>query len=78
MPLHDCHAMCLKCLPMLACSVHLVVSYDNRPTGTAFVEFPNPMDAITALGKNRQMLGSRYIELFKSSPEEVARSTGAL
>lgn len=56
----------------------MVVSFDNRATGTAFVEFPNPMDSITALAMNRQMLGSRYIELFKSSREEVARSTGTL
>lgn len=71
-------ACVLQCIiPILCCSVHLVLSYDNRPTGTAFVEFASPQDANTALSKDRQMLGNRYIELFRSGPEEVARSTGS-
>ena len=61
----------------LLCSVHLVLAYDGRPTGNAFVEFLNPMDAKNAMVRDRQMLGNRYVELFASSREEVAQATGS-
>ena len=54
--------------------MHLVLTFDNRPTGAAFVEFHSPADADRALSKDRQMLGNRYIELFRSNREEVQRS----
>ena len=57
----------------ISCRVHLVIAYDGRPTGVAFVEFASAEDAATAMAKDRQSLGSRYVELFPSSREEATR-----
>lgn len=56
-------------------SVFIVTDY-GRPSGTAFVEFATPEDAQAAAMKDRQMMGTRYIEIFRSSAEERARYSG--
>ncbi|XP_042513676.1 heterogeneous nuclear ribonucleoprotein F-like [Macadamia integrifolia] len=52
-------------------SIHITLNMDGRPTGEAFVEFANPEDSKAAMAKDRMTLGSRYIELFPSSNEEL-------
>lgn len=52
-------------------SIHITYNMDGRPTGEAFVEFASLEDSKGALAKDRMTLGSRYIELFPSSPEEM-------
>lgn len=52
-------------------SIHMMVNSGGRPTGEAFVEFASIEDSKSALSKDRMTLGSRYIELFQSSPEEL-------
>ncbi|GMH34503.1 hypothetical protein BSKO_02337 [Bryopsis sp. KO-2023] len=49
----------------------------GRPSGVAFVEFRTAEDAQHALSKDRQMMGTRYIEIFASTPEELKRYTCA-
>ena len=50
----------------------LFVHYpDGRSTGDAFVLFPTEEESAKALKKHREMMGSRYIELFKSTTAEV-------
>ncbi|GFR79852.1 epithelial splicing regulatory protein 1/2, partial [Elysia marginata] len=50
----------------------LFVHYpDGRSTGDAFVLFPTEEESVKALKKHREMMGSRYIELFKSTTAEV-------
>ena len=44
---------------------------DGRATGDAFVLFSGDQDASKALSKHRQCIGTRYIELFKSTTAEV-------
>ncbi|XP_065168952.1 RNA-binding protein fusilli isoform X3 [Atheta coriaria] len=44
---------------------------DGRATGDAFVLFANESDAPKALSKHRECIGSRYIELFRSTIAEV-------
>lgn len=44
---------------------------DGRPTGDAFVQFETEEDAQQGLQKHRQIIGQRYIELFKSTAAEV-------
>uniref|UniRef100_A0A8R1I4I5 RRM domain-containing protein n=1 Tax=Caenorhabditis japonica TaxID=281687 RepID=A0A8R1I4I5_CAEJA len=44
---------------------------DGRPTGDAFVQFETEEDAQQGLLKHRQIIGQRYIELFKSTAAEV-------
>ncbi|KAG8441816.1 hypothetical protein GDO86_010844 [Hymenochirus boettgeri] len=50
----------------------LFVTYpDNRPTGDAFVLFACEEYAQNALKKHKELLGKRYIELFRSTAAEV-------
>ncbi|XP_059920684.1 epithelial splicing regulatory protein 1 isoform X2 [Gadus macrocephalus] len=50
----------------------LFVRYpDGRPTGDAFVLFSCEEHAQSALKKHKEILGKRYIELFKSTAAEV-------
>ncbi|XP_075776495.1 epithelial splicing regulatory protein 1 isoform X3 [Pelodiscus sinensis] len=50
----------------------LFVMYpDNRPTGDAFVLFACEEYAQNALKKHKDLLGKRYIELFRSTAAEV-------
>lgn len=50
----------------------LFIKYgDGRATGDAFVMFANDEDAKTALLKNKDTIGTRYIELFRSTSAEV-------
>ncbi|XP_069777968.1 epithelial splicing regulatory protein 1 isoform X3 [Narcine bancroftii] len=50
----------------------LFVKYpDGRPTGDAFVSFACEDHAQNALKKHKDLLGKRYIELFRSIPSEV-------
>ncbi len=44
---------------------------DGRATGDAFVLFRTEEDAQVALSKHKQVIGSRYIELFRSTTAEV-------
>ena len=44
---------------------------DGRATGDAFVLFSTEEEANKALTKHRECIGSRYIELFKSTTAEV-------
>uniref|UniRef100_A0A8C7HB87 Epithelial splicing regulatory protein 1 n=1 Tax=Oncorhynchus kisutch TaxID=8019 RepID=A0A8C7HB87_ONCKI len=44
---------------------------DGRPTGDAFVLFASEEHAQCALRKHKDILGKRYIELFKSTAAEV-------
>ncbi|XP_076808815.1 epithelial splicing regulatory protein 1-like isoform X2 [Clavelina lepadiformis] len=44
---------------------------DGRPTGDAFVLFASEKTALAALGKHKQTLGKRYVEIFKSTAAEV-------
>ncbi|GAB2287041.1 hypothetical protein Dimus_021428 [Dionaea muscipula] len=51
--------------------VHITYNSEGRPSGDAFVEFSNPEDSRAAMSKDRKTLGSRYIELFPSSKQEM-------
>ncbi|KAL6773789.1 hypothetical protein ACKKBG_A22505 [Auxenochlorella protothecoides x Auxenochlorella symbiontica] len=53
--------------------VTIAVAADGRPNGMGFVEFESPEAAAAAQTKHRQMMGTRYVEIFASSAEERAR-----
>ena len=48
-----------------------VTPAQGRPAGEAFCEFSSAEDLSTAMQKHRQSMGSRYIELFESTPQEM-------
>lgn len=52
-------------------SVHIVFNSEGRPSGEAFAEFASAEDSRAAMAKDRMTLGSRYIELFVSTLEEL-------
>jgi len=49
---------------------------DGRATGDAFVLFASDDDVSKALAKHKQCIGTRYIELFKSTSAEVLQVSG--
>ena len=44
---------------------------DGRATGDAFILFPNENEANVAVSKHKQVIGTRYIEIFRSTIAEV-------
>lgn len=52
-------------------SIHLTANSAGKATGEAFVEFSNVEDSTAAMAKDMMTIGSRYIELFPSSREEL-------
>jgi hypothetical protein len=49
----------------------MIVHYaDGKSTGDGFAVFSNEQDLTQALQLNKSMIGSRYVELFKSSVKE--------
>ncbi|KAJ9528187.1 hypothetical protein QJQ45_014178 [Haematococcus lacustris] len=59
-------------IPCCLCSV-LVVMDHGRPSGVAFVEFMSPAEATAAMAKNKQMMGSRYVEIFPATRADLDR-----
>ncbi|XP_078439924.1 uncharacterized protein LOC144710125 [Wolffia australiana] len=56
-------------------NVHVAHRPDGRATGEAYVEFSSTAVAATAmLAKDRMTVGSRYVEIFPSSTDEIDRA----
>lgn len=51
--------------------VLFVKKHDGRATGDAFVMFATEDEGTKGLAKHREIIGSRYIELFRSTTAEV-------
>lgn len=64
--------------------VMVLTNANGRSNGQAFVEFPSPQDAETAMIMDRQMFGNRYVEVRPCcfaehhAPFETSLSTKAL
>uniref|UniRef100_A0A7S4B3A2 RRM domain-containing protein n=1 Tax=Chrysotila carterae TaxID=13221 RepID=A0A7S4B3A2_CHRCT len=54
--------------------VHLVLGANGRPNGEAYVEFGSEEVADAALAKDRATLGTRYVEVFRATPEQMAKA----
>lgn len=58
--------------------VHIVYGRDGRPTGEAYCVFEGPESDIRgALSKHRQILGTRYVELFPTTKAEMDQCRAA-
>uniref|UniRef100_A0A7N0TIK1 RRM domain-containing protein n=1 Tax=Kalanchoe fedtschenkoi TaxID=63787 RepID=A0A7N0TIK1_KALFE len=55
-------------------AIHFVLNWEGRPSGDAFVKFASAEDSKAAMVKDRMSVGSRYVELFPSTPEEMSRA----
>lgn len=55
-------------------TIVLTFRSDGRATGEAYVGFETPEDSRRAMDLHRQLMGSRYIELFLSNREEHGRA----
>eukprot|EP01006_Ploeotia_vitrea_P047930 TRINITY_DN67179_c10_g3_i1.p1 TRINITY_DN67179_c10_g3~~TRINITY_DN67179_c10_g3_i1.p1 ORF type:complete len:594 (+),score=44.00 TRINITY_DN67179_c10_g3_i1:124-1782(+) len=51
---------------------------DGRSTGEAFVTFNSEEDALQAVKRHKNPMGTRYVELFPSSAEEIQTATTAV
>ncbi|CAA0806923.1 RNA-binding (RRM/RBD/RNP motifs) family protein [Striga hermonthica] len=51
--------------------VQIACRPDGKATGEAYVEFGSAQEARRAMCKDRMMIGSRYVELFPSTPDEA-------
>jgi len=51
--------------------ITLTMDQEGRPSGDAYVEFTSPEEAEKAIAKNKEKIGHRYIEIFKSSKCDV-------
>ncbi|OAY67445.1 heterogeneous nuclear ribonucleoprotein H isoform X1 [Ananas comosus] len=55
-------------------NVHVACRSDGKATGEAYVEFLSAEVAKKAMCKDKMTIGSRYVELFPSTPEEARRA----
>ncbi|GFS39396.1 RNA-binding (RRM/RBD/RNP motifs) family protein [Actinidia rufa] len=54
--------------------IHVAHSLDGKTNGEAFVEFASAEEAKKPMGKDTKTIGSRYVELFPSTPDEARRA----
>uniref|UniRef100_A0A8D0G4H6 RRM domain-containing protein n=1 Tax=Sphenodon punctatus TaxID=8508 RepID=A0A8D0G4H6_SPHPU len=66
-------------IPNGAARIRFIYTREGRPSGEAFVELETEEDVKLALKKDRETMGHRYVEVFKSSSAEtdwVLKHTG--
>ncbi|XP_054717646.1 heterogeneous nuclear ribonucleoprotein H-like isoform X2 [Uloborus diversus] len=56
--------------------ISLPTDYQGRSTGEAYVQFSSRDIAEKAMGKHKEKIGHRYIEIFKSSLQEIRLAVG--
>ena len=55
---------------------YICLNRDGRPSGEAYVGFNSMDDFQFGKGKNRQNMGSRYIEVYESNVGDMEREMG--
>lgn len=66
----------LERIPIVPGGVHFVNNAQGRSTGEAFVQIATLAGVEDALRRHRGCVGKRYIEVFKSSPGDMATFLG--
>ncbi|WOL16851.1 hypothetical protein Cni_G25639 [Canna indica] len=54
--------------------VHIAYRSDGKATGEAYAEFPSAEMAKMAICKDKMTIGSRYVEVFPSTPDDARRA----
>jgi len=62
-------------IKIVPAGIHFVRNSHGKSTGEAFVQLENESAIKAALARHRNMMGRRYIEVFKSSPPELQSSS---
>ena len=64
-----------KGIPLERESIALTLTPEGRPKGEAYVEFPTEEAQKEALGRHKDAMGERYIELFLSTKANMIQVT---
>ena len=64
-------------IPLERESIALTLTPEGRPKGEAYVDFPTEESQKEALGRHKEAMGERYIELFLSTKANMVQ-VGAL
>ena len=54
--------------------VQMVLGHNGRPNGEAYVDFCSEEMADAALAKDRKTIGTRYVEVFRATPEQMMQA----
>lgn len=68
-------AITTKCEDEVKPAVYLTTNAEGRPSGEAFVEVSTEDDLNEALKLNNNLMGQRYIEIFRSDPQQLRQHT---
>lgn len=60
--------------PLQVVAVQIAFNASGQPSGFGFVQFRTPDDASAALARSNQVLGSRYVEVFRCSRAEMEQA----
>ena len=60
--------------PLQVIAVQVAFNQQSQPSGFGFVQFRTPEDAATAGQRSNQVLGSRYVEVFRCSRAEMEQA----
>ena len=60
--------------PLQVVAVQIAFNTSGQPSGFGFVQFRTPDDAAAALQRSNQVLGSRYVEVFRCSRAEMEQA----
>ena len=60
--------------PLQVVAVQVAFKETGQPSGFGFVQFRTPDDATSALTRSGQVLGSRYVEVFRTTRAEMEQA----
>lgn len=64
-------------IPIEKDGIHITLNREGRPSGEAYVVFETEEDAKSALKRDKEKIGERWIDIFEATKGEVYSMTGA-